>query len=152
MSLLIGIAKYLSDNVPSMGFDPSGSSAYPPDSTYTAGIYILDIPDSPDRAIGMFQYPGQESTPKLGYDSPNIQVRVRGTRDPRTAISMANSIYNQLHGLTETELYEGTYITTCVGLQSGPVYLGKDANKRHEFSLNFRLQIRNPSVHREPAQ
>jgi hypothetical protein len=148
MSLLIGIAQYLSDNIQAAGFEQSQSSSYPSAGTLF-GIYILALPESPDTGISLTLYPGPDSTPKLGHDTPNLQARVRGTREPRTAMGMAQGVYNQLHGLTETLLSEGTYVTTCVGLNSGPVYIGRDANGRHEFTVNFRLQVRNATVHRE---
>jgi hypothetical protein len=146
VSLLTGLAQYLSDQLPGVAWHPDGTS-YPANVT---GVYLLGLPATPDRGISLNPYGGLDSTPKLSHDSPNVQALIRGTRDGREALGLAEAVYGVLHGLTETELSEGTYVITCACLQSGPNYLSPDANSRHLFSVNARVTVRNPTLHREP--
>ncbi|MFL1672197.1 minor capsid protein [Paenibacillus dendritiformis] len=65
---------------------------------------------------------------------PSFQIVVRGSAP--VADAKATEIYEHLHG--RTEFYIGdTRIVKCIANQSSPIYLGKDANGRALYSLNF---------------
>jgi len=105
-------------------------------------LFINVLPGTPDNAIGLFTTGGPQADAKHGYDSPTIQIRVRGQRDPRPPMNRAESIYKLLHGLDNTLLTDGTLIVNCLCLQSAPVYIGQDSNQRHEYTLNFLFETR----------
>ena len=131
MSLVEGIAAYL-DSIGIGTYDASGMGG---------DIFLFTVPQSPDQAISIFQYGGPESPISLQYDQPSIQVRVRGTQDPRGAHSRALDVYLALHGIGHTTLPSGDRVVDIVGVQSGPVWLRQDENGRHEYVCNFRTDV-----------
>ena len=137
--LAAAIARYLAAQG-LVTFDESGLSG---------DTFIAVMPSAPDSCVAIFPTGGFGADGKLGYDSPTIQIRVRGTQDPRPAYQRAEAIYGALHGLHDVTLPGGPYVVGCWGIQSGPVHMGRDQNGRHEYSLNFRLEIRAVTAHRE---
>lgn len=122
---------------------------YKVDGTAGGTIFETVLPDAPDEALAVARYPGPTSDSKLGYDSVNAQVRVRGSRaDVRTGEAKAQAVYDAVHGLGERPLTGGGYLQLAVGNQSGPVYMGRDQNGRHEWAVNFQLELRRPTANR----
>lgn len=117
----------------------------------TGGDCFVDtMPSTPDVAVVLSTYDdGREPDSKLGYDEPRVQVRVRGTKDPRVSRDRCKAIYAELHGLGETTLPDGTALILSVALQNGPASIGIDANGRHEHVCNFRMEHRAVTQNRE---
>lgn len=111
-------------------------------------IFLAALPSTPDRCIAVARYAGGESDSRLPYDEVNLQVRVRGTADPTTAEGAAQDVYDDLHGLGMLTLPGGTWLQLAVGNQGGPIYIGRDQNGRHEFTVNLRAEVRRPTPHR----
>jgi hypothetical protein len=127
----------------------AGVGTYSPADT-TGNIFLAALPEQPVQAIAVAEYGGPEADSKLGYDTPSIQVRVRGLdTDATDAARTARDVYTALHGLHETTLPGGIYLLLCVGTQSGPTYIGRDLSGRHEYTVNFRMEIRNTAGGRE---
>jgi hypothetical protein len=140
MTLLEGIALYL-DSVDVATYDPDG-----PDGN----VFIQKLPQTPDAAIGIFAVGGFPASGTHGYDEPSISIQVRGAPDdPVGALTLAEAIYGALHGLHSATLPDGSRVVRCLGIQSGPVSIGQDDQERHELTLNFQIQIRNVTMHRE---
>lgn len=112
-------------------------------------IFVATLPQAPDECVMLRPTGGFAADSKLGYDDPTVQILVRGTQDPRTGGERAQAIYGALQGLHDVALPGGTWVVSCLGLQSGPVHIGSDGNGRHEYSLNFRFEIRSLSANRE---
>jgi len=132
MTLLEEIAQLLHD---------LGVGTYTPN---TAGgtIFLAALPTSPDRCMAVARYGASEADSKLPYDEISIQIRCRGSAvDARQAEQDAQNVYDALHGLENRELAGGTWLALAVGIQSGPVYIGRDQNGRHEYVVNFRAEI-----------
>jgi hypothetical protein len=137
--LLDGLARHLQDKalVSYQTASPGGD------------CFLESMPPSPDVAVVLTIYDdSQESDSKLGYDEPRVQVRVRGTKDPRVSRQRCAAIRDELHGLGEVTLPDGTELILSVALQGAPASLGLDENGRHEHVCNFRMEIRNISTHR----
>lgn len=111
--------------------------------------FIGVLPSAPDEVVALIPTGGLAADVKLGYDTPTLQVLVRGTSDPRPAANRAQAIYSALHGLHGVSLPGGTYVVGCWGIQSAPTHIGRDENGRHELSLNVRLEVRSRTVHRD---
>ncbi len=110
----------------------------------TGDIFICTLPSTPDQCIAIYPQGGPPADGKLGYDSPGCQIVVRSTTDPRPGLERAMRIYNLLHGFHHGRFIAGgTWVVSCLGVQSGPVPIGQDGNNRHEFSLNFNLEVEN---------
>jgi len=121
-----------------LNFDESGTSG---------DTFINILPSSPDEAVGIYSEGGFDPSPKFVEDERDVQFICRGTQDPRPAFNTADSIYDELQGLSTTTS-DSTRILKIDGVQSGPTHIGLDDNNRHEYSLNFRVRYENPTEHR----
>lgn len=111
--------------------------------------FLESMPASPDEAVVLTIYDdGREPDSLLGYDEPRVQVRVRGTQDPRVSRQRCAAIRNELHGLGPLTLPDGTRLILSVALQNAPASIGIDQLGRHEHVCNFRMEIRAISTHR----
>lgn len=99
--------------------------------TYVGNEFEAENPDdcAYTRLTGGFR-PSEWTT----KSKPSFQVVVRGK--PSVADTKAAEIYSHLHGRTEFHIGD-TRIIKCIADQSSPIYLGKDANGRAMYSLNF---------------
>ncbi|SET94702.1 hypothetical protein SAMN05421676_11210 [Salinibacillus kushneri] len=124
------IAVYL-DNLGILTFDETGLSG---------NTFINTIPSQTDEVIGIYLKGGSEPDIWNDYRSPGMQFIVRGTEDPRWANQKSEEIYETLNGLSSIQL--GVfYLVSCFGEQSSAVHIGQDSNGRHEYSINFQLEI-----------
>ena len=137
--LAVEVAQRLAANIADLTFS----------LTSTGNVRIGSMPTSPDLAVGIWPTGGPESSTKTGYDERGLQVRVRGTSDPRTGYDLGVAIYDDLHGMEYVTLPGGTLVVSAKGIQSEPVSIGEDAQGRHEYTLNFRLEVRNPTPNRQ---
>ena len=137
--LLDGLARYLAERG-LVVYDPAGAGG---------DCFLELLPSGPDEAVALTIYDdGREADSLLPYDEPRVQVRVRGTTDPRVSRRRCAMIRSHLHGLGPVILPDGTNLILSVALQSAPASLGVDENQRHEHVVNFRMEIRQPTVHR----
>ncbi|MGW6455031.1 minor capsid protein [Streptomyces sp. NPDC055078] len=137
--LLDGIAQYLSERG-IVTYDPAGASG---------NLFIESMPSTPGVAVVLTLYDGgMESDSRLPYDEPRMQVRVRGTQDPRVSRALCARIRSELHGLGSVVLPGGIELILAVALQGGPASIGVDANQRHEHVCNLRMEIVSPTAHR----
>ena len=111
-------------------------------------LFVEWMPDEPDVAVAIYTGSGSESSAAEGEDKPNLMVRIRGTRDARTALTKAALVYNALHGLGDTLLADGTRLIYCLAIQSGFNRIGVDEAGRHIYTCNFRTMILNPTTNR----
>lgn len=137
--LLDGLARHLAAR---------GLVTYNP--TGTGGDCFAEVmPSGPDEAVVLAVYDdGTEPDSAMGYDEPRVQIRVRGTRDPRVSRERAVAIRSELHGLGPLTLPDGTDLILSVCLQGAPALIGVDDNGRHEHVANFRMEIRAVTAHR----
>lgn len=132
------IAEWIGDNITSCSFDTTG---------ITGNVFISTMPNSPDTVVMVSEY-GSIGDDKNPFDDISVQVRVRGTRDPRVSYNIAKEIYNELHGLTNTVLIsDGTRIVKVVA-QNTPIDIGRDDNLRHEWTVNFQVEVYNSTSNR----
>lgn len=132
------IAEYIGSVVPGLAFSETGGS----------NIFVDDLPSDPIIAVGVYITPGPESDSKLPYDSPGVQILIRGTVDPRVALRLWQAIYSELHALRAVTLPGGWYLVACLAEQSSPVRMGADEAGRQIYGLNLRTEVLNPTVFR----
>jgi hypothetical protein len=137
--LAVEVAQYLAAQIAGVALDLADT---------TGNVFIGSKPPTPDEVLAVWSDGGEESSTKSGYDMRTVQVMVRGTTDPTTGSDRADEVYAALHGLKGVTLPGGTLVVLCAGIQSGPVSIGEDDNGRHEYSLNFRMEVRNPTPNR----
>ncbi|MFJ6935689.1 minor capsid protein [Streptomyces sp. NPDC101132] len=135
--LLDGLARYLAER---------GHGTYGPDLV-GATIVLEHMPSTPDVVVVLTEYGGPEAHGRLPYDEPRVQIRVRGTTDPRVSRARAKAIRSELHGLSYTVLPGGTELLSAVALQTVES-MGQDDNRRHEHVFNLQTEIYSPTKHR----
>lgn len=137
VDLLTGLAQILADGNAGV-WDPAG--------VYTAdqvGITITGIPQAPDRIICLTAYPVQD-TPGLVDVTAGVQIRIRGTRDPRVAEDLADAVYDLLHGRSS---YTAAGVAVAQSWRQSYAQLGPDGNGRWERSDNYYVQAARPNTH-----
>lgn len=143
MSLDVGIAMHLAENVDGIEFEPD---------TWDGTLYLAHMPSKPDIAVMLMPTGGPpvfNGGATHGYDEATMQIMVRGeAHDGIGPKTMAQDISNALTGLHNVTL-DGTYIVRTLALQSVPSFLNTDENERFRFVQNFSFHIRNQSVHRK---
>lgn len=135
--LLDGIARLL-DERGHATYDPAGVSG---------DLFVELMPPSPDTAVGLWLYDGGQQDARNAYDTPRLQVRVRGGPDPRVSRQRCHAIYGELHGLSGVALADGTWL--ILAASRGTVApMGPDSSGRHEHVVNFDLDVSAPTTHR----
>lgn len=134
VNLLTGIAQHL-ENAGIGTFEDAGTA-----NTGTAAIVIIGLPQAPDRIICLTDYPVEDS-PVLTDAVLGLQVRVRGTTDPRVAADLHDAVYNALHGLTGQTFNTGASAVNTVDMyRQSSTSLGPDVNGRWERSDNYYIR------------
>ncbi|MFE7634459.1 minor capsid protein [Kitasatospora sp. NPDC057518] len=128
--LLDSVARYL-QAAGLLMYDPTGTRG---------DCFIELMPPVPDSAVQLSLYGAGVPDPLNGWDERSLQVRVRGTANPRVSRARAEAIFSALHGLAGVELPGGLWLVLCIAQQT-PSPLGVDAVGRHEHVANFRLDI-----------
>lgn len=146
VNLLEGLAAHIAGNGIA-AWDPEG--VYDPDSA-EAVITMRALPDRPDRALALALY-GDTDTDDVGLAdvTPAVQIRTRGTTDPRVVDDLADAVWQLLHGATMLTLGSGITAvhTTLIHRRSGAL-LGPDASGRHERTDNYYIDAARPNAHR----
>lgn len=138
--LLAGVAAYLMAG--GVGtWKPTGAYL----STDADPIFITAVPATPDRLIVLTPYTISDEV-SLSDSVQGLQVRVRGTKDPRVAQDIDDRIFDRLHGAYGVNLAGGLRLVMCERRSGTP--LGSDGNGRHERTSNFALTVFRPSTHR----
>lgn len=121
--------------------------AWRPTGTYVDGetaIVLGPPPQSPERAVALTSYPVSDDA-ELSDVVVGLQVRFRGSRDPRDVDDLADAVYEVLHGARGLVL--GGVHTAQIYRQSA-LPLGLDGNARPERADNYYLQAARPTAWR----
>lgn len=136
--LLTGCAEHLAD---------AGIATWRTSGAYQSdevGIVLRSIPQTPDRVVTLAAYP-VASAPGMADVTQGIQIRVRGTRDPRVADDLADAIFDALDSaqglrwrdVPVVQVYRQSYTS-----------LGQDSAGRWELSSNYYVEAMRPTNHR----
>tara|TARA_R100000781_G_C4068686_1_gene123705 strand:- start:676 stop:1092 length:417 start_codon:yes stop_codon:yes gene_type:complete len=132
------VAEWIGSNTASCSFDTTG---------VTGNVFISTMPSSPDTVVMVSEYGGVVDD-KNPYSDINVQVRVRGNKDPRTSYNIAKEIFDELQGLTNTTLISSGKRVVKVVAQNTPIDIGRDDNGRHEWTVNFQIEVRDSGTNR----
>lgn len=135
--LVEGLARYLAG---------LGLLTYDPDGT-DGNTFAEFMPAEPDLAVVLTPYGLGEPDSLNDDDETGLQIRVRGSTDPRVSRQLSGRIYSALHGLAGITLPDGTWLILSAALQT-PASLGTDELGRHEHVTNYRLNVVTPTAHR----
>ncbi|MFE3905433.1 minor capsid protein [Streptomyces sp. NPDC059153] len=132
--LLDGIARYL-DAAGLLDYDPTGR---------TGDTFVEAMPPTPDLAVSLALYDGPAPDARDDVEQRRLQVRTRGTADPRVSRTRAEALYRALHGRTGIELPDGTWLILAAA-RGTPAPMGTDSNGRHEHVVNLDLDVAGPT-------
>ena len=116
--------------------------------TADGNVFVGMLPSAPHRVVAVIPSGGYEADSGLPYDSPTVQIIVRGDEDPRWALDMWDAVYDVVQGLAGVTLPGGVYVVSIFAQQSGPVHMGKDDSGRVQYSMNLLAEILNPTNRR----
>lgn len=135
--LIGGLAQHLDD---------AGVGVYRPTGAYAAGevgIFDRRIATEPDRIITLAMYPVGTSLPGLADHQTAVQIRVRGTTDPRDCDDLADAVFDLLDGAEHLTL-GGVHVVQM--WRQSYTSLGEDQLKRWERSENYYLDTMRPTA------
>ncbi|MFJ6748272.1 minor capsid protein [Streptomyces sp. NPDC091266] len=111
--------------------------------------FIETLPPAPDEAVCLSLYGAGATDARNGWDARSLQVRVRGTADPRVSRRRCEGLYSALHGLAAVQLPGDVWLVLAAAV-AAPASMGVDKSGRHEHVVNLRLDIEAPTSHRYP--
>lgn len=126
----------------------------------TAGVNIFAglMPDEPDKAVGVFERPGQKPLGTLTgtgagvslLDRPLLQIRVRSTmNDYLGANTLMQQVWGNLQWIANQAVPSGGMFFLLFDASGSPMFLGQDTRQRPEWSLNLNVMLQN--TQRVPA-
>jgi len=101
-----------------------------------ADIFKGFMPDQPDNVVVLYEYAGSPLPLHWPGEYPGLQVRVRN-KSYAAGRSRIEAVVSALHGLSE-EVFNGRRYLLVKANQS-PESLGRDANGRNEWVVNFSI-------------
>ena len=132
------VAEWIGTNITNCSFDSTGVNG---------NVFISTMPSSPDTVVMVSEYGGIVDD-KNPFSDINVQARVRGTKDPRVGYNIAKEIFDELQGLTNTTLISSGSSVIKVVAQNTPIDIGRDDNGRHEWTVNFNIEVRDIGTNR----
>jgi hypothetical protein len=106
---------------------------------------VRAIPPSPDRGITIAPYPVGTGLKGMQDHQSALQLRLRGTEDPRVCDDLADAIFEELDSLGRATL--GGISIVDMWRQSY-TSLGQDAQRRWERSENYYVDAMRASTTR----
>lgn len=112
-------------------------------ATSAADLFGYSEPDSPDNSVTLFESTGLEperTMSGIAQEVLNLQVLVRNTSATAGKTKM-DAIFNVL------DRYKGTITGTTyfsILARHSPISIGRDENRRHKWSCNFRVNRSRP--------
>jgi hypothetical protein len=137
--LLVGVAEYLA---------AGNVGTWRPTGAYAAGetaIVIRAIPDQPDRLITLAPYPIGTGLKGMQDHQTAIQIRVRGTADPRVCDDLADEVFDRLDSSGRRTLND---IAVVDMWRQSYTSLGRDQASRWERSENYYIDAMRATAHR----
>ncbi|MGW3057685.1 minor capsid protein [Streptomyces goshikiensis] len=128
--LLDGLARHLAA-AGLLTYDPTGR---------TGDCFVEALPPAPDRAVSLALYDAGPPEARDDAETRRLQVRVRGTADPRISRDRAEALYRALHGRTDVALADGSLLILAAA-RGTPAPIGTDSSGRHEHVVNFDLDV-----------
>lgn len=110
--------------------------------TVGTDIFIGQQPPRSNDCITLYEKNGNEPSGYVPLKKPTIQVIVRNA-SYATGRAKAETVFDALH--RQGNLTLGDNHAYFILATSDVGYIGRDENRRHEWSLNFRLETRDDS-------
>ncbi len=110
--------------------------------TYYPNMFPVDSEYVPDNCSVVKLTGGFPTNQWTGKKQPSFQIRVRGeTREQTEVENRAYEIHNSLTNLREIKIGDSS-IVVIRAMNSFPLHIGDDENKRPIYSMNFDCVVR----------
>jgi hypothetical protein len=127
----------------------AGIGVWRPDGpAYTAdetAIVVREIPTQPDRLITLSAYRVGDDYPGLADYVQAVQLRIRGTTDPRVCDDLGDAVFDLLDS---REQWACGGIPVVYSQRRSDTSLGWDSSHRWESSHNYYFDVMRPTAHR----
>jgi hypothetical protein len=120
------------------------SGVYQPTDT---AIFFKVVNPTPDRIVVLTAYQVSDD-PSLPMSRLGVQVRVRGTQDPRDVDELGDAIFGYLHGLINTDFNS---VHADQVLRQSSITLGQDDAKRWERADAYYIDLGTPPTNNRPS-
>ncbi|MFD3829732.1 minor capsid protein [Streptomyces sp. NPDC058621] len=117
-------------------YDPTGLSG---------DCFVEAMPPAPDRAVSLALYDAGPQASRDDDQDRRLQIRVRGTADPRVSRTRCEALHDALHGLAGVELPGGIWLTLAAA-RGLPAPMGTDSSGRHEHVVNLDVALAAPTT------
>lgn len=115
--------------------DEAGVGVFRPDTVIAdpdTGIFRGVMPDQPDRAIAINDYPVEDTD--LTDAITGVQVRMRAGRDPNAIGDMADAVFNAFHNRRH---YDCGGVHVSLSWRQSQAWIGQDVHARMELTANY---------------
>jgi hypothetical protein len=137
--ILNGVAQLLNDAAVGV-FD--ANRVWTLTDTQTA-ITFKDVPAVPDRVLALSPFGANSDNPLTTYGRQQLQLRARGTTDPRDVDQILDSAFTVLHGATNLT-FGSVHVVQILRVSTIP--LGMDQqDRRWQRSDNYQLDVDLPT-------
>lgn len=134
--LVVGLAEMLTLN--NLGVYRTS----PPYTATETGIVLSSMPDAPDFAICLTEYPVDDD---VTTDTvTGVQIRMRAGADPVALMDLRDGVRELLHNRRGYWL-RGVFV--AVSWRQSEALLGQDAHGRDDRTSNFYFRTTRPSPH-----
>lgn len=140
--LLDGLAAILDSAA--ITVDKTGSNYLPGDTALT----FKNLPASPDRVVCLSPFGANSDHPEIPMGVQPVQVRVRGTSDPRDVDELADSVFAVLHGAIN-RTFGSVHVVQVLRTSSIPLGMD-DQSRRWERSDNYDCYMDYPTSTNRP--
>lgn len=141
--LIAGLAAHIAANT---------SATWRTSGAYTAGeigIYDRAIPQTPDTILTLALYVVTAEASATADVAAGVQVRIRGTEDPRICRDLGAEVFDLLDSSGRQFWGSGAQQVSIVDVfRQSQTSLGQDGNGRWEASHNYYVSAMRPTVHR----
>lgn len=134
--LMGGLAQLLADN--NLGVYRTS----PPYGATDVGIVFESMPDAPDFALCLTEYPVDDDVTTDAITA--VQIRMRAGADPVALMDLRDGVRDLLHNRRGYSLGS---VRVAVSWRQSETLLGQDAHGRNERTSNFYFQTTRPSPH-----
>jgi hypothetical protein len=111
-------------------------------------LTFKNLPATPDRVVCLTPYGANGDQPEITLGQQPVQVRFRGTSDPRDVDELGDAVFNVLHGARDLT-FGSVHVVQILRISSTP--LGMDEqSRRFERSDNFQLDVDLPTSANRP--
>lgn len=144
MNWLEGVATYLDTNITEVSF---AADDVVNGSGERVNMFVnKELPDSPDMAFRLINTGGFETVKQIDVDEPNFQIIARFPAGSSDGLDVCEKFIDTLNTAVHVDLADGTRLALAYAIQSDPIFIGNDENRRPEWSINFAASIQRPSA------